>query len=199
MRRSRLGTWALVTTITFGVALALTTFGGASASPGGPPPFALSATNGTKTLAWQGGRSLALDVPASNGAWSGDGSRLAFVGPDNAIDTVRFDDGSDIGSYAPADSTIKSHPSWMWNGASDLLWSAHVVDPQTGASDVIQFARRDGGPVNTVALPTGRAVSCARIRCRRRRTTRCLVVLDPTARDTTKPTVAARPGLACGR
>ncbi len=115
----------------------------------------MSATNGTKTLAWEGGRSLALDVAASNGAWSGDGSRLAFVGPDNAIDTVRFDDGSDIGSYAPADSTVKSHPTWMWNGTFDLLWSAHVVDPQSGASDVIQFARRDGGPVDTVALPTG--------------------------------------------
>lgn len=154
MRRRRLGIGALVTTVIIGVALAFTTFGGASASPGGPPPFALSATNGTKTLAWQGGRSLALDVAASGGAWSGDGSRLAFVGPDNAIDTVRFDDGSDIGSYAPADSTVKSHPTWVWNVTSGFpLWSAHVVDPGVGASDVIQFARRDGGPVETIPLP----------------------------------------------
>ena len=162
MRRNAIGLLAAVGISALGAAIAVVIVGGASASPGSPAgsSVSLTATNGTNTIAWQDAtRSLSLNTTVTGGAWSGDGSRMAFVSGNGAIETVRFNNASDIDSYAPADGTPRSHPTWYWNENLEggfPLWSAHVTDPNTHmASDVIQFARSDGAPVQTVGLPSG--------------------------------------------
>jgi putative cell wall-binding protein len=147
---------ACATALTVGAAAAVVSLSGASASPPGTL-VGLTTTNGTKTIAWQNGHTLTLGTTVTDGTWAPDGSRLAFVSGDNAIESVRFDNAADTTTYAPADGTPKSHPSWILSaGLYDggfPIWSAHVTDPQTNAgSDVLQYAMSPGGSVHTIAL-----------------------------------------------
>src|SRR5262245_46844302 len=63
--------------------------GGALASPKGSS-IGISTTNGTNIVMLPGGKSLSLSVPVSDGAWSNDGSRMAFIS-NGAVEAVRFD------------------------------------------------------------------------------------------------------------
>ena len=119
-----------------------------------PSQPTMTATNGTNKIAFTDGRVLTLNVTATDGAWSFNGSRLAFVDSAGAIRTVRFNDQGDVGLYVKADGSPRSDLSW--DTPSALMWSAHVTDPVTHvASDVIQYASVNGGPFGTVSLPSG--------------------------------------------
>ena len=118
-----------------------------------PSQPTLTATNGTNKITFTDGRTLTLNVTATDGAWSFNGSRLAFVDSAGAIRTVRFNNQGDIGLYVKADGSPRSDLSWDEPDA--LMWSAHVTDPDTHvASDVIQYSNVNGGPSETVPLPS---------------------------------------------
>jgi ell wall binding domain 2 (CWB2) len=140
------------------VALAVTAF---SAAHGGTAPRgdatldasqqAVTATNGTNKVTFSDGHALTLGVTATDGAWSYNGSRMAFVDGTGAIRTVRFDNPTDLGLYVPADGSTRSDLSW--DNVQMLTWSARVTDPTTHVErDVIQYAN-NGGPVETMPLP----------------------------------------------
>jgi hypothetical protein len=155
--RRRTG-WAAAAAVAVGTAITIVAINGASASHAGDgSAIGLSATNGTKTINWQGGTPTALTLTndkATDGAWSPDGSRLAFVNQNFAIETVRYNDASDTGMYAAADGDTRSRPTWTDDG-SFLLWSANVTGENNATSDVIQVATGDGQGWSTINLDNG--------------------------------------------
>jgi prepilin-type processing-associated H-X9-DG protein len=62
-----------------------------------PSQPTLTATNGTNKITFADGHVLTLNVTATDGTWSFNGSRLAFVDSAGAIRTVRFNNQGDIG------------------------------------------------------------------------------------------------------
>ena len=163
-RGSLLGRLAVGTTGVVLVVLTVSAVHAGTASPGhvgttspqatDPSQPTLTATNGTNKITFADGHALTLNVTATDGTWSINGSRLAFVDSTGGIRTVRFNDQGDIGLYVKADGSPRSDLSWA--GASTFMWSSHVTDPATHvASDVIQYASVNGGPIETVPLPSG--------------------------------------------
>ncbi len=152
--RRRTG-WAAAAAVAVGTAITIVAINGASASHSGDGSVGLSATNGTKTINWQGGTPSALALTndtVTDGAWSPDGSRMVFVNQHGAIETVRFNNAADTGIIVAADGDARSHPTWTDDG-SVTLWSAHVTDPTT--HDTIEFAIGSSGDWNTVNLDAG--------------------------------------------
>lgn len=163
-RGSLLGRLAVGTTAVGLVVLTVSAVHAGTASPAhvgttspqatDPSQPTLTATNGTNKITFTDGHVLTLNVTATDGAWSFNGSRLAFVDSAGAIRTVRFNNQGDIGLYVKADGSARSDLSWDAPGA--LMWSARVTDPDTHVtSDVIQYASVSGGPSETVPLPSG--------------------------------------------
>ena len=152
--RRRTG-WAAAAAVAVGTAITIVAINGASASHAGDS-IGLSATNGTKTISFKGGTPAALTLAkdtATDGAWSPDGSRMAFVNQNGAIETVRYNSATDTGMYAPADGDSRSRPTWTDDGTF-LLWSANVTDTN-GTHDMIEFGTGDGQGWNTINLPAG--------------------------------------------
>ncbi|HEY9483249.1 MAG TPA: cell wall-binding repeat-containing protein, partial [Micromonosporaceae bacterium] len=153
--RRRTG-WAAAAAVAVGTAITIVAINGASASHAGSGSVGLSATNGTKTISWQGGTPAALTLSrdtVTDGAWSPDGSRMAFVNQNGALETVRYNSASDTGMYAEADGDARSRPTWTDDG-SFLLWSAQVTDDH-GTHDIIQFGTGDTQGWNTINLDSG--------------------------------------------
>lgn len=157
-KQRRIGV-ATAAVVALGAAITVVTLNSASASHGGLGTVGLSATNGTNIVTWQSvsGAPAPLSLPASvtatDGAWSPDGSRLAFVDGAGAIRTVRYNKASDVGTYAEATGDPRSRPTWTDDG-SVLLWSSQVSDGGTGTIDVLEYSTGDGQGTNLVALPT---------------------------------------------
>ena len=152
--RRRTG-WAAAAAVAVGTAITIVAINGASASHAGDS-IGLSATNGTKTISFKGGTPAALTLSkdtVTDGAWSPDGSRMAFVNQNGAIETVRYNTPADTDLLADADGDSRSHPTWTDDG-SVTLWSAHVTDT-AGTRDTIEFEVGTSGDWNTINLDDG--------------------------------------------
>jgi putative cell wall-binding protein len=140
-------------------AAVLVAVGVSSAQGGAASPHAidssqmdLTATNATHAITFADGHTLTLSTTVTGGTWSYNGSRMAFVDSDGAIRTVRFDNENDVSTYAAADGSQRSDPTW--DSTRAMLWSAHVSDPSTHvASDVIQYTETAGAAPTTLELP----------------------------------------------
>ncbi|HKE64092.1 MAG TPA: cell wall-binding repeat-containing protein [Micromonosporaceae bacterium] len=91
---------------------------------------------------------------ADGGAWSADGSQLAFVTTDGDVETVRFNDGTATTPLTAGDDSPKSHPTWTSDG-NFVVWAGQ--EPTDADSSL--YVGGLGGllPPTRVDLPTGLA------------------------------------------
>ena len=99
----------------------------ASATTGQPDnPFAVTASNGSATIAFSDGRTLTNSTGAKvrYASWSPDGSRAAYVDQDGAIVTLRHDDADNLHKVVwPETETERRDPKWI--GRTDqVMWAA---------------------------------------------------------------------------
>jgi hypothetical protein len=106
--------------LTVGVAFALVAPASVIASQGGTN-VGLTATNNSTQISWANGSHLTTDM-ALEGAWSPDGSRVAFVNDVGNIETVRYNNGQDTDlMYVNGSGFDNMFPTWISN--STVLWA----------------------------------------------------------------------------
>lgn len=113
----------------------------------------LSASNGGQTIKFSDTSSLSTVDHVSQGAWSADGSRFAYVDGQSGIDTLRWDDGGDTLSIydGSVDSSVNQHPTFSQTG-SIVYWSQQAA---AGTARTIQFGWTDGGGGGDAAAEPG--------------------------------------------
>jgi hypothetical protein len=132
----------------------------------------LTASNGTATIDLAGGSSLTLPEPVTDGSWSPDGSRVAYITTDGWIDTARYnDDGNHLWfvAYGGQAGVTRHHPTWSGDG-SEVFWSeqpaagapwqleaapsaaSSFFPVQVSPNDGLDYTHPDGGPDGLVVV-----------------------------------------------
>jgi putative cell wall-binding protein len=131
---------------------AMITFSGAFASHAGGNG-GLTSTNGSNTVNWASGGSQTSTDTLTDGAWSADGSRLAYINDDGSdLVTMRYNKPTDRVVVVPveSDNATKHHPTFSSDG-SYVLWS----EKSSGEAAWLFFATSGVYPPVAVNLPTG--------------------------------------------